>query len=194
MIDAKILPIENLKPTEWYWIKGGLSDIEIEKIYTKTNSLSLEASTILTGSETNIRKSLVSWLLKEDKENDWLYDKLIDFAYYVNKELWNFDINFLVDDIQYSQYLSDSNHYDYHLDLGPGMLSLRKISIVVQLSDSNDYEGGDLQILKGKNPINLPRDKGSVFLFPSFLLHRVTPVTSGQRDSLVLWLCGKSFS
>ena len=72
-------------------------------------------------------------------------------------------------------------------------LNQRKISMTVQLSDGGEYEGGDFEIMRNREPEKLPKGKGTVLVFPSYILHRVTPVTSGIRKSLVLWLGGASF-
>jgi PKHD-type hydroxylase len=68
---------------------------------------------------------------------------------------------------------------------------LRKLSITIQLSNSDDYEGGDLELLYDKEPYKLDRSRGTFLVFPSFMLHRVTPVTRGTRWSLVAWIGGK---
>ena len=71
--------------------------------------------------------------------------------------------------------------------------SRRKISITVQLSDPSEYEGGDLQIKINAGQSDTPKGLGNVVIFPSYLLHRVTPVTKGLRRSLVLWITGPAF-
>jgi PKHD-type hydroxylase len=78
------------------------------------------------------------------------------------------------------------------MDIGSqGFMPFRKLSVTVQLSDPDEYDGGDLQFWTGgQYPISGPRGKGNVVIFPSFLLHRVTPVTTGTRKSFVLWLGG----
>ena len=58
------------------------------------------------------------------------------------------------------------------------------------MSDPNDYEGGDLQLNTGGSIISVKKEVGLICFFPSFVLHRVTPITSGVRTSLVTWLCG----
>jgi PKHD-type hydroxylase len=81
------------------------------------------------------------------------------------------------------------------MDIGHGSGSLRKISVVIQLSDPTEYEGGELQVMNGEEPYRVcNKEKGSLIMFPSFLLHRVTPVTKGCRRSLVLWISGPPFS
>ena len=95
--------------------------------------------------------------------------------------------------IQYTEYFDNGGHYDWHQDIGPGELSIRKVSVTIQLSDSDEYEGGDLEFLRGATPEQAPRGKGVAVLFPSYLLHRVTPLTGGTRRSLVLWLGGSHY-
>jgi PKHD-type hydroxylase len=65
--------------------------------------------------------------------------------------------------------------------------------MVIQLSEPNEYEGGDLQLLSGSEPTTADKAKGKVVMFPSYMLHRVTPVTSGIRKTLVVWITGPSF-
>ena len=82
---------------------------------------------------------------------------------------------------------------DYHLDIDGSYGVQRKISIVVQLSDQEDYEGGELELKTSKNSYVADKSKGSILLFPSFCLHKVRPVTKGKRNSLVLWVSGMPF-
>ena len=113
-----------------------------------------------------------------------------------NDVSWNFDLHSLPEQIQYTEYYgTDNGHYGWHADIGPDILSSRKVSITVQLSEANEYEGGDLQLFRGgdykeESFDTAYRGAGSVFIFPSYLLHRVTPVTKGTRKSFVLWLGG----
>jgi PKHD-type hydroxylase len=69
----------------------------------------------------------------------------------------------------------------------------RKLSIVVQLTDPKDYKGGELQLFEGGDPIVITKQQGMVTLFPSYMLHQVTPVTKGMRHTLVAWIGGKNF-
>ena len=73
------------------------------------------------------------------------------------------------------------------------MVQPRKLSLSLALND--DFEGGEFQINEGKetNPITVPMHKGRVVLFPSFMIHRVTPITKGTRKSIVVWVNGPKF-
>ena len=95
--------------------------------------------------------------------------------------------------IQYTEYYgTNEGGYEWHMDCGEKIQNQRKISVTVQLSDSNEYEGGDLEFNIGRK-ITAQREKGVAVIFPSFYLHRVTPVTSGIRKSFVLWVGGEPY-
>lgn len=134
------------------------------------------------------RLSEISWL-DENDETSWLYLRLAEYAKIANEEMWNFDIWGFGDSLQYTKYYGNGGHYDWHADLGPG-ISNRKLSCVLQLSTPEEYEGGELQMNPGGNIISVPKGLGTLCFFPSFLLHRVTPLNSGVRLSLVTWFCG----
>ena len=76
------------------------------------------------------------------------------------------------------------------MDVGGGVALKRKISIVLQLSDPEEYEGWNFELFVNRKITKLPNSKGTVILFPSYCMHRVTPITKGERKSLVLWATG----
>ena len=106
---------------------------------------------------------------------------------------WKFNLYSIIDSIQYTEYLAGGGHYDWHVDIGPKNISHRKVSITVQLSDPNEYDGGDLELWNGGAIKSIFRGRGATVLFPSFTMHRVTPVTQGLRKSLVLWVGGEHY-
>ena len=116
----------------------------------------------------------------------------MNYAVEANRELWDFDLISAIELIQYTEYYaSEGGHYDWHQDIGPGIPSQRKVSITVQLSEDNEYEGGDLEIWQGGKVVqSCQRGAGVVVVFPSYMMHRVTKVTKGTRRSFVLWLGG----
>lgn len=195
-------------PQQWYWYQNGLSQEEVQKIIKLASELPVERATTI-GSDgeehegndpEGIRSSMVKWI-PQNSNWDWLYKKMTEWAVEANKELWNFDLHSAPENIQYTEYYAHENgHYDWHQDIGPGELpSKRKISITVQLSDSEEYEGGELQITTGGDTSNnwgaqtCPRGRGVVVLFPSYMMHRVSPVKEGTRKSLVLWVGGSHY-
>jgi PKHD-type hydroxylase len=137
------------------------------------------------------RRTKIYWLPKTDEFIE-IYKTFFEFIAKCNSEFYQFKITEISECIQYSVYNSeDQGHYDWHIDMGPEKAN-RKLSLVCQLSDPSEYEGGELQINNGE--ILIPeKEKGTVIIFPSYMLHRVTPVTKGTRRSLVLWVEGPPF-
>lgn len=127
----------------------------------------------------------------------WVYSAevrkmLWDFAQAANKE-FKFDI---IDKgpVQFTEYSTEySGKYDWHHDVDWNGNSAfdRKISVVVQLSDPNEYEDCDFHFNEVPNPDpEVIRKKGTVICFPSYLQHQVTEITKGTRYSLVAWFEG----
>lgn len=79
-------------------------------------------------------------------------------------------------------------HYTWHVDMGRDDLASRKLSVIVLLSESSAYGGGELEWMPDLGPC--PREIGTALIFPSFMPHRVTRVTSGERFALVAWVHG----
>lgn len=182
----------NVNHFNYYYFTNVFTEQEIEQIIEVGESQSkIKATTVGEDSsqqESGYRVSDIAWLSNNPKTN-WVFDRIADLAIKANSEMWNFDIWDFQDDLQYTTYYGNGGHYDWHADLGVG-ISNRKLSVVLQLSNPDEYEGGDLQMNTGGSIINVPREKGLICFFPSFVLHRVTPLSSGLRRSLVTWLCG----
>jgi len=181
-------PNINVDQTNYYWFKEGFSSDEVDRIVEEAKKYTFENATTVGSKSEEVRKSKIKWL-PHDEVWGWVIDRIIEQVEESNR-IWNFDLSCILDQIQYTEYEGNGGHYDWHLDIGPGDISHRKISIVVQLSDPSEYEGGILQIKNGTNQHDVPLGKGNVIVFPSFLLHRVIPLTSGNRKSLVLWVGG----
>jgi PKHD-type hydroxylase len=138
-----------------------------------------------------LRKSSVMFI-DNTPENQWLYHKLAGLAINCNNERYWFDLLGFHQELQLTRY-SEGDFFDWHLDFGAGEISDRKLSITMQLSDPGDYEGGDLQFMVNQKIISAPRDKGTIIIFPSFIIHRVTPITKGVRQSIVGWVSGPPY-
>jgi PKHD-type hydroxylase len=183
-------PTEEINQTNYYWFNGGLTSEEVDKIVEDAKEYPFVKALVVDEENTDkFRKSNIKWLPFESKW-DWVIDKIMSQVVEANDTMWKFDLNSVVDNIQYTEYEGNGGHYDWHLDIGPGSISHRKISIVIQLSEPDEYVGGDLEIMTGSDHTKIPRGKGNVIIFPSFLLHRVVPLISGNRKSLVLWVGG----
>ena len=181
---------EDINQTNYYWFNGGFSSEEVDKIVENAKEYPFVKALVVDEENTDkFRKSNIKWL-PFDSKWEWVIDRIMTQVVEANNAIWNFDLSSIIDNIQYTEYEGNGGHYDWHLDIGPGKISHRKISIVIQLSDPSDYVGGDLEIMTGSEQVTVPRGKGNVVVFPSFLLHRVVPLTGGNRKSLVLWVGG----
>ncbi|MBL4604516.1 MAG: 2OG-Fe(II) oxygenase [Flavobacteriaceae bacterium] len=138
-----------------------------------------------------IRKSSVMFI-ENTPENDWVYNKLAGLAINCNNERYWFDLLGFHQELQLTKY-SEGDFFDWHLDFGAGEISARKLSMTIQLSDPDDYEGGDLQFMMNQKIETAPREKGTIIIFPSFIMHRVTPITKGTRQSIVGWVSGPPY-
>jgi PKHD-type hydroxylase len=188
-------PTENIDQTQYYWFETGFTQEEVERIINLASVYTEQDATIIgnsEGVEEAIRKSKVRWL-PNNSSWAWIYDRIAAMSVEANNALWHFDLHSIIDDIQFTEYEAGGGHYDWHVDIGPSTISHRKISIVVQLSDEEAYAGGNLELMPGNHSFAVPRKKGAVAIFPSFMLHRVTPVTEGLRQSLVLWVGGSHY-
>lgn len=168
-----------------------LSNGEIAKILSYVASQEVREGR-LGGGKVNpdIRRSKVLSLPIEDSTK-WIYNKIAQIINTTNESAFNFAID-AIQPIQYTEYHdTEQGNYDDHLDWTAGVVRPRKLSMSIQLTDDTEYQGGDLQIkTKSQDPMIASRIKGDALVFPSFLLHGVTPVTLGIRRSLVVWAEG----
>lgn len=182
--------------TEFYYFKNGFTAEEIDVINIMAERVEPVVAGIASGADGSAleqtRKSIVRWL-PQTEEFEWVYERLMAMINEANQTLWGFDLYSIPDSIQHTIYPANGGHYDWHMDIGPNELSVRKVSLTIQMSDDDEYKGGELQLLRGSNPENAPRGKGCVVIFPSYLLHRVTPVETGTRKSMVLWVGGEHY-
>lgn len=185
---------------------AGIKDLKEASINVAGGELSKEerekGQDPVWGKDKKERQSQVAWLNKQ-----WIYDLIFPYMREANKKAgWNFDI-VSCQTPQLTQYKKD-NFYEWHVDGLSDSLSVyksknplmkgnvRKISMTLLLNEN--YEGGDFQIgtiQEGKAHISTPKfnKAGSIIFFPSFLEHRVIPVTKGIRYSLVSWFMGPPF-
>lgn len=138
----------------------------------------------------SIRDSELRWMLLNE-QSQWIYGKIIDGLKQANENFFHYDLGGM-NTLQYTIYGGEGGKYGPHVDYpGANILHPRKISISIQLSDEDDYEGGDLLLYPANlNPKKCSRKKGDAVFFNSQMIHEVTPVTSGQRSSLVTWVYG----
>lgn len=186
-------PNPTANQTNYYWFDKVFSPEELQHIDNLQSLYSYHLGTTVGNDENSdqIRKSKIKWI-GHDENSSWLYDKIQTMVLEAN-QIWQFQLNSIIDSIQYTEYYGGGGHYGWHMDIGPHPINHRKISITIQLSNPDEYQGGDLELWTGVGQVQAPRSQGCAVLFPSFMMHRVTPVQSGTRKSLVLWVGGGAY-
>ena len=130
--------------------------------------------------------------MENTPDNTWVFKKLGDVGAKLNAQYYRFELTGFGEALQLTNYdQAEHGMYGWHQDYG-GNIS-RKLSLVLQLTDPSEYEGGNLQVLTGQEPMTVRKQKGLIAAFPSYIVHQVTPVTQGTRQSLVSWISGAPF-
>ena len=128
--------------------------------------------------------------------NGYPLNRIVTELCQANSDGWKFELSGLVgDDMPYVMRYdaNGSGHNDWHVDLGQAATASRKLSFLLQLSESDSYEGGDLSFHNMNLDNNVVRTIGTMTVFPTYWLHRVSPVTQGVRYAAVGWVHGPSF-
>mgnify|MGYP001193495143 CR=1 FL=1 len=159
-----------------------------EIIHTHSKSFKLGGLTSSGHSNTDVRKALVSPITLKDHPE--MYQEIIPIALEVNREHWKYQLD-SHDSLQLLKY-TPGCHYDWHMDLGSGQHETRKLSFIIGLSPAESYEGGEVIFKVGPENKAIKIEQGKMITFPSFVLHKVAPVTKGERYVLVGWLRGET--
>ncbi len=177
------------------WWEGAFSKEQLDWLQQKAKEATQEAQVGgENGGQVNdrIRRSELNWLYKEP-EFAWVFEKLSHVAANLNADYFGFDLTGFGEALQLTNYHeARQGNYTWHQDFGSSGIS-RKLSMVLQLSDPNEYEGGELQILTSGQPNTVWKKRGLITVFPAWTLHQVTPVVKGTRQTLVTWISGPAF-
>lgn len=181
----------------WQIWEGRFNKETCQRIISLASLLSEEEAGVGGNPEKNsqVRRSKIRWLNAAMPDFKDLCLDMEDMFKEANRrafgvELWH------IHEIQFTKYdSSEEGFYDLHNDVmwNSSNCAHRKLSMSIQLSDPSDYEGGDLEIQPlylGRPDPTMLRKQGNVIVFPSFLLHKITPVTKGTRYSMVAWMEG----
>jgi len=144
--------------------------------------------------DTNTRRSRIFWL-DDEGESAPTFRRLFDTVADANRRHFDFRLEEFAERMQVAWYGAEpGGFFDWHVDFGDGPVARRrKLTVVVQLSEGASYEGGDLETNADGIVRKASRAIGSALMMPSFVLHRVAPVTRGERYSLTLWSHGPAF-
>ncbi len=178
--------------------ENAFTDEEMDRIVALGDALTLTQAVVgaANGGEyiKDVRESKVAWL-SFNQDAGWIFDRMAWIARQLNGQFYKFELAGFCEDIQFTTYDGESEgHYTWHTDAGASNgAPPRKFSMVLQLSAPEQYEGGELQVFTSSEPTTVTKKRGLIAGFPSYTLHRVTPVTSGVRKTLVVWACGPAF-
>lgn len=187
------LKTHNLTST-YYFYRNLFNNYEIEKIKALCKKLPQNMGSIGNNNiNLNYRESRVSWV-PVNNQTHWIYQKLTDCILDVNNSFFEYDLT-KIEKLQFTAYYGNEKgfyapHIDSNFDTIP---ENRKLTFVLQLSNPDDYQGGELRLHTSKEPIMIKKEKGLISFFPSHTLHECTPVISGERYTLVGWIYGPKF-
>ena len=183
----------NIEPFAWW--EGAFTEQELDWLQQKARE-AVNPAQIGGGNlgivDDKVRRSELNWLNK-DAQCAWVFERLAHVASSLNAEYFGFEITGFGEPLQLTNYHeARQGTYVWHQDFGASGIS-RKLSMVLQLSDPSEYEGGELQLLTRKEPTNIQKKRGLITVFPAWTLHQVTPVIKGTRQTLVAWISGPPF-
>lgn len=199
-------PNEKYRVTYHYiWWDGTFSDAELDDIVEYCDIQGTErGSTVKPDGESPNEEVRISNVRFHTPNADtgWIFERLNDVIDQINNRFYGFDL-IGYDSFQYGEYSGEEHgKYDWHCDTifgadrGDNMILTRKLSITMLLNEpSVDFEGGEFEINQGQesNAYAPELVRGRIIAFPSFMIHRVKPVTSGLRRSIVIWVSGPKF-
>jgi len=166
---------------------GRFSEAECQSVIALHQEKGALRSTMPRGYGGFIRDSDLFWVPRAT-ETDWIFERIWEVATLYNSR-YGFGLSEEMGQLQLTRYMA-GQLYDWHMDLGGGPMSLRKITIVVELAGGG-YEGGGTEVFFGEGRNNrVALGRGDALIFPSFIMHRALPVESGARWTLVSWLTG----
>lgn len=171
---------------------SGLTDEEIHIIREYGDNLdSTNVKIYGSFNDDNVKASGSHFIL--NNETEWLYKKMERIVHSINASNYNYDLSGFYENFYYLKYTAPDEHFNWHLDIGPQTSAPRKLSLVLQLSDPSEYEGGEFDVLICDNEERTHKQKGMITAFPAYKAHCVTPVTSGIRRTLSMFAVGPNF-
>lgn len=200
-MERVILPLEQKHFEKYYRYERCFSAPECDALIALAESKGMHPGSIGNGAgavpvvDPSYRQVVTARILPDDAP--WAFQRLLDRANWVNGE-YAFDLHGLYEDIGIMRYDEPAEqvpggHYRWHQDFGGGIYSRRKISMVGLLSEPNAFAGGELRLFNESDEAANLSQRGDLVAFPSWTPHCVTPVTHGQRYTLVAWVSGARF-
>ena len=175
---------------DWVASSNRLSGAGCDRLIQLGRSFPEEAPTVVGEEKLPAHRVGSVHLIPYEPETAPLYEILYDTANDATQRHYRLKLSGITRMPHYVEYRGGYGHFHWHDDYShEASESPRKLTVVIQLSDGSEYEGGNLEIF-GAVTTSAPRDRGSVICLPSFVPHRVTPVTAGVRKIVVAWIAG----
>lgn len=187
----------------YFYFNNTVSKDFCKSVLEHGKKLFLTKGTVDEESSKGVRNSDVAFI-----SEDWIYSELEPYLKIANENAnWNFQYDYF-EACQFTSY-KENQYYGWHCDAYKQPYKskdenynnkIRKLSLTLLLNSPDEYEGGEFEIdcrNKGHKIDNILKPEmkgiGSLVIFPSFVWHRVKPVTKGTRHSLVIWVLGKPY-
>jgi PKHD-type hydroxylase len=189
-------PINDLSMTPWYNFPLAFTPEECDAIIRMGDNLDLRSGSVGTSPDEyqvatavrNVKTDMIPY----NPQTAWAYDKVRDLVVEANNAAYKYDISGIPEGLQFLEY-NGEGHYHWHIDTGQTQASRRKLTVIIQLSDPEDYEGCNIELFPYTGNQAVARARGNMIVFPSFWHHRVTPLLSGCRRCVVAWIQGPPF-
>ena len=184
------------KKYDYAFFEEAFSDEEIKNIKAFAEKLTPKNAEVSKGDfkaeeDEKVRKTILKWI-NPSADSEHLYRKITDYILTGNQNWFGYDLT-SIESLQYSIY-NIGGFYGKHTDsFHETYEKPRKLSFVIQLTDESEYTGGSTLLWTGAEPHQIMKKKGSMTLFPSYVLHEVTPIESGTREAIVGWVQGPAF-
>lgn len=127
------------------------------------------------------------------EETSWLYERMTELCLAINQDDFQYDLLGFSEPFYNRHYEAPHDHFEWHVDATPRTGMPRKLTVILQLSDPGDYDGGDFEFLGVRGPYAVRKARGIVTAFRSDAIHRVTPITRGSRRAMTMFLTGPNF-
>lgn len=194
----------------WVYWDNAFTPDELERVIELCRAVKVEPGLTLGAKGKNrrsskVRSSDIRWVYRSEGAlgTAWFFDRINGVLDALNDRYYGFELNGF-ESMQYTEYpASKRGKYGWHMDmcldrdhLPANMIQPRKLSMTMLLDDPASFKGGQFQINEGneKEAKTVPFLRGRIVAFPSFMIHRVLPVTKGMRRSIVVWVEGPKFT
>lgn len=175
---------------DWLRCAERLSSADCDEMIAACSEFPLTPPTIVGEDRYPGRRQADCRKVGVNARTEWIFNLLTAVAHEATQNTFGLELTAINRAPQYVEYRPDWGRFDWHNDYSHGVADApRKLTIIIQLSEAVEYEGGRLQMF-GPEIEELPDERGTVLAFPSFLYHCVTPVESGIRRALVAWVAG----